>query len=343
MFERSAMDWCRSSRFRLVAAWLAVTVAACSHDGAPTAAGTSQLSTIGTLGTDPAAVELSVSDITNFWAAYDAFAASKNVSTFQSQYLDRASAGLVDFMRIRSVTAQSLAQTVTAYPQYFAAIRPNMMSLAAGTLNAQIRAGFAKMKLVYAATVFPTVTFLVGRFSTAGTISNNRILIGTEFYSAGPGVPTGELGAFQQTNVKPQSWLPVVVAHEHVHILQSRSGGIFGRSSLLEQALAEGSADFVGELASGGNINAWIRDYALPREHELWVEFQAAMSGTDVSQWLYNQTGVASSRPGDLGYFMGYRIAEAYYLRAADKTQAVKDIIEMANARTFLTASGYNP
>jgi hypothetical protein len=67
----------------------------------------------------------------------------------------------------------------------------------------------------------------------------------------------------------------------------------------------EGSADFVSFLITGGNINARLRSYAIPREHDLWTEFKAAMHGTDVRRWLYNQGSATADRPGDLGYFIG--------------------------------------
>lgn len=284
-----------------------------------------------------------MSDIPNFWAAYDEYRRTKSISAFQSLYFDHASAGLVDFIRKRDITAVSLAQMVDAFPKYFAAIRPISTTLVNGAIDQQVRLGYARMKELYPATVFPTVTFLIGRFSTAGTTANNRILIGSEFYFANDGVPRDELLQFQRDNVSPLASLPIIVAHEHTHVLQARAAGIFGASTLLEQALVEGSADFIGELVSGGNVNAHLRDYALSREHQLWLDFQGVMGGNDVSQWLYNQGSATGDRPGDLGYFIGYRIAEAYYAKASDKKQAVKDIIEVANALAFLKASGYNP
>lgn len=321
-----------------------LALAACS--GSDGGGGPSGLppSTPGTLVSDPAAAELSTSDIAHFWAAVDEYKRTKSASAFQSRYLSQASPGLVDFVTARSITAASLADMVDHYPAYLAASRVASTSLASGAIDGQVRSGYAAMKALYPATVFPTVTFAFGRFSTAGTIRNNRILLGAEFYYPdNQSPPVDELQLFQKTNVKPLSKVPVIVAHELVHILQSRAGGIFGKSTLLEQALAEGSADFVGELASGDNINAWLRPYALAHEHELWVQFQSQMTGTDVSQWLYNQGTATGERPGDLGYFMGYRIAQAYYLRSADAAKAIRDIIEMQNASAFLSASGYNP
>ena len=321
---------------RFVPALLAVLLLGCG-DNTPTGPDATS---------DPAAAQFVTSDLVNFWAAYDAGGSAGNAAVFQREYLEKASPGLNEFIARRTVTAQSLASMVTTYRRYFAAIRARNLQLVgndAALLRA--RAGYQRIKQLYPAAVFPPVTLLIGRFSTGGTTSESGMLIGTEFYSITADTPLDELGVFQRDNVMPTDSLHLIIAHEHVHILQSRAGGVFSRSNktLLDQALMEGGADFVGSLASGGNINARLWSYAIPREGALWAEFSAAMHGTDVSRWLYNQLSTQSARPGDLGYFIGYRIAEAYYQRAPDKVAAVKDIIEVTNSDDFLARSGYAP
>lgn len=317
---------------------VALTLALCSCSGSSAPTGPNSPSVPGTFVTAPSDAELSVSDVANFWAAYDAGASSAN---FQTLYLDRASAGLNDFIRVRSVTAASLAAMVSSAPRYFAAARAGSGQIT--SVSAQIRANYATMKSLYPATVFPTVTFLVGRFSTAGTVNNNRLLVGTEFYGGGPTVPVDELSPFARSNVHPVADITGVVAHEHTHFLQSRAGARLGSGPLIEQAFYEGSADFVGEMVSGTNINAAIHAWALPREHAIWLDFKSAMSGSDVSRWLYNQGTATADWPGDLGYFVGYRIAKAYYDRATDKTAALREILETRDPAALLVASGYNP
>jgi len=297
---------------------------------------------------DPAAAQIVTSDLLHFWAAYDAGGKNGLASEFQSKYLDVASDGLRDFIPLRSLTASSLAQMVTADPRYFASIRATNLAFATdGALAARIRGNFATIKTLYPPSVFPPVTLLIGRFSTGGTTSANGMLIGSEFYSRAVDTPLEELGTFQRTNVKSADSLPIIVSHEHAHILQARANGIFGHSNknLLEQSLIEGGADFIGELSSGGNINAWLRPIALPMESSLWADFKSEMHGTDVSRWLYNQgtSTATATRPGDLGYFIGYRIAEAYYAKQADKVAALRNIIEIKDADAFLAASGYAP
>ena len=326
-----------SVRRLLVCAVLAATAASCGDGTGPPLDITER----------PADARFVVTDIANFWHAYDVGGQGTSTVAFQREYLDKASPGLRDFIRGRSVTAASLFQMIAASPRYFASIRPNMLSLAAGDAGSvitRIRADYERIESLYPAAIYPPVTFLVGRFSTGGTISERGILIGTELYALGPTTPIDELTDFGRSVVQPLDSLPVIVAHEHTHVLQSRAQALFIKptKTLLDQALLEGSADFVGELVSGSNINAWLRTYAEPREAALWDEFELEMSGTNVSRWLYNQNSGTADRPGDLGYFVGYRIAKWYYDHAADKAAALREIIEMRDGASFLVASGYD-
>jgi hypothetical protein len=294
---------------------------------------------------DPAAAVFVTSDLAHFWDAYDAGGKDGVVSAFQERYLNVASPGLRDFIQSRKLTAASLANMVRAYPLYFAAIRSNTLRLAGEpALLDTIRVHFQQIEALYPPAVYPPVTFLIGRFSTGGTTSRNGMLIGTEFYAIDDTTPLQELNTFARNNVKPLDSIPLIIAHEHVHILQVQARRLMAKANqtLLEQSLLEGSADFVGELVSGSHINRAIYEWALARESDLWAEFQLVMNGTDVRQWLYNQGSATPDRPGDLGYFVGYRIAQAYYAAASNKTAALREIIEVADAAAFLAASGYD-
>ena len=74
-------------------------------------------------------------------------------------------------------------------------------------------------------------------------------------------------------------------------------------------------------------------------ERELWTLFQQEMHGTDYSKWLYN--GNIKDRPDQLGYWMGYQIAEAYYEKATDKQQAIRELLNIQDFAQVLAKSGY--
>lgn len=60
------------------------------------------------------------------------------------------------------------------------------------------------------------------------------------------------------------------------------------------------------------------------------------------TDWLYSGPGTPDA-PGDLGYWVGYRIAKSYYQHADDKQEAIRDIIEVRDGEAFLAKSGWVP
>jgi hypothetical protein len=115
-----------------------------------------------------------------------------------------------------------------------------------------------------------------------------------------------------------------------------------GKQTLLAQAIDEGCAHVLAWTVTGADPNKAADQYGIAHEHELWLEFQREMGGTDASNWLY-QGDRSKDRPPDLGYFMGARICGAYYRNATDKARAIRDIFAMPNASAFLARSGYTP
>ncbi len=93
-------------------------------------------------------------------------------------------------------------------------------------------------------------------------------------------------------------------------------------------------------MISAGTINPAQRAYGDAHEQALWTEFAAAMHGGDTSKWLY-EGDRAKDRPADMGYYIGYKICQAYYRRAADKPEAVRRLLEMSDPDALLKESGY--
>ena len=147
-------------------------------------------------------------------------------------------------------------------------------------------------------------------------------------------MPTHGRGGRGQTSRVAASNIPYTVAHELIHYQQKVEG-----KTLLAAAFQEGSADFIGELISGDALNKHVRAYGLQHEKELWAQFTKEMHGTDTSRWLY-EGKVTNGRPADLGYFIGYRIAESYYNQASDKKKAIAAILN-EEADRLLNESGY--
>jgi hypothetical protein len=247
------------------------------------------------------------------------------------------------------LAAMNLDVAVQRRPRFFAAIRANTLAIdTARAVKDSIRSYYRRLRELYPDANFSPVYFLIGQLSSGGTVSDAGQLIGAELHASDASTPTDELSDFERRVMGRVDGIPGIVAHEVIHIQQAiarKRAGIVeseGTGSLLAQSLHEGCASFLGAVITGADPAKTVSAYGLAHEHDLWVEFQREMNGTDASKWLY-QGDRSKDRPPDLGYFMGARICAAYYAKARDRQQAVRDILEMRNGADFLARSGYAP
>ena len=284
---------------------------------------------------DPARAQIITEDLPRFWASFDQ---GTDAATFERGYLAPGSSHLRSFLQSRIGSAERLAETVTRNRAY-ASIRENTLSVVTPAWREELAAVFAKAKEFDPAAVFPPTALLVGRMNSGGTTSASGILIGLELYSLAPDSPHDTLDAFERVAVQSNENLLALIAHEHVHTQQDFFGAR-PTTTLLEKCLREGIADYVGEKTAGKVINPAMYEWARVHEAALWSEFRAEMNGTDHSRWLYNQ-GKDPNRPGDLGYFIGYRIAAAWAKRQGTEGEAVRALLRVDDAARVLAESGY--
>lgn len=294
---------------------------------------------------DPAAVRLVTEDIPRFWQAFDAM---QGVSTrrdslkllFDTYYLD-ASPGLEAFVRLRIGSPFELLESIRKRPKYYAAIRESTLKLS--TMEPRIRDLLTRFRASYPDAVLPDVYFLVGRFTSGGTLDRQALYIGSEFYTRSSATPMDELSPWEKAVTRSLDLLPCIVLHELMHYQQRP---LKGKRTLLAHAFREGAPDFLAQRLCQGNINdaahAWLS--AEPeREAAVWHEFQAEMEREDAApRWIGNAND-SKSRPADLGYVIGFKIAEAYYRQAKDKPRALAEIIRAEDPEAILAVSGYDP
>lgn len=280
---------------------------------------------------DPLKTEIVTTDLDNFWIAFEAAKPDFKPGVFQKLYLDKGSAGVKGFMPGRIKSAENLAKRIQQRINYYSSIKPSADKIAG--MQGDIRRSLVKLKELYPDAIFPPVYFVIGVMSSGGTSSDDGLIIGAEMYGLTPETPKGELNDWLLTVLKPVEEVPHIVAHELIHFQQTYDGG-----SLLQACLKEGSADFIAELISGKHINGHVHDFANPKEKELWLEFREKMLEKDYNGWLYSSS---PGRPNDLGYWMGYKITEAYYNNASDKKKAIREILTIKDEKKFLEASGY--
>ena len=285
-------------------------------------------------GPDDAPIE--TTDIDRFWQAWDRLPAATTYADtlrafFELYYLP-GSPGLHDFIRARIGSVIQLVDQIRRNPRYYASIREPTLSLR--TYTPQVRATLRRWAELVPEAKFPSIYVVIGRMTSGGTTSQARILIGGEMYGRTPDTPEAELAQWHREVLAPPDRLPAIVAHELFHTQQH-----YARDQrLIARVLGEGVPDFLAALISDTHINANVHAWAEPRARQLWQDFQAVRNGTDNAGWLYGHR--AEGEPNDLGYWLGYRIARAYYRRAADKGQALRDMLAIQDFDAFVRASG---
>lgn len=288
-------------------------------------------------------------DIDHFWETFDNL---KNCTTtwdsilvFQNLYFDRATDGLKDFIAARQWSPEIFVKTVGKLNKYYTTVRPYTLKVK----NAEplIEEVFKEFKNIYGNFKPFSVCFCIGYHNTGGTVSNKFVLLGTEMLTAGKEVDYSELNESwkpdpSEKEIDVPKAINAIVAHECVHTQQPNaidSNAVICKQ--LSYCLNEGAANFIGELISGNSNYSAVNKYGDAHETALWAEFKSTLCTTNVANWMYNGN-TSKDRPSDLGYYIGYKICQAYYNNAKDKQQAIKDIIEIKDPLSFLQKSGYD-
>jgi len=270
-----------------------------------------------------------IEDVTAFYTLYDATDGHPTAEQLQ-QYLDHGSAGLHRLAQVRNVTGVRIAAAMARSPDIYANAKRCMAVLPAGRQRAAV--ALHKLGELYPEAQFPPVTIAVGRGKPVGVTDETGVMIGLEAFCAITWLEPNLEGRFVH-----------LVAHEYAHVQQAiASPALYNvdKPTVLEGSLIEGAAEFTAELTSGSVSETGPAALAKGREKAIETDFVADEDNTDLSKWMYNGT---LTQPGDLGYWVGYRIVKSYYQHAADKRLALREILGMKDAKAFLARSGWYP
>jgi uncharacterized protein YjaZ len=274
------------------------------------------------------APEIHTEDVQRFYAVYDAADGHPSAEVLQREYLDKGSEGLHQLAKVRNVTGARIADTLAKRPELYSEARRCMAVLP--RVRERVDTALHALVARYPQARVPAVTIAVGRGKPVGVGSPvTGLQIGLE-----------ALCATNWLNPDVEERFVHVIVHEYVHVQQNEKLSEAEHPTVLERSLMEGAAEFVTEQVSGQV--AYSHFAALTRGHEKKIEtaFAADLDKTDLSQWLDNST---IEKPGDLGYWVGYRIVQRYYEHASDKSLALREIIELNDAKAFLAKSGWSP
>jgi hypothetical protein len=291
--------------------------------------------------------EIINSDIKNFWKAYDHVLAVNDtvlqLKYVEEYFLDKATRGQQGMIRARNYTPSEYLTAMKAYPRFWNSIRNN--SLHTEKFDIEIREGIEKLKEIYPDLKPATVYYTMGVFRSPGTGFDDLALIGAEFalgdsYTVTEEFPESLNYVKDYFQINPRKYLDFLNIHEYIHTQQNPA-----LDNTLSQTLFEGIPDFLASKVTGKKPPHTYYAFGLENEERLKKAFESEMFDIrKMGDWMWNKNNQFNTR--DLVYFMGARIAEAYYDKATDKELAIKEMIELdynneSQIENFVNSSGY--
>jgi len=275
------------------------------------------------------AQEYSLKDVVHFKKMMSQGHERLTSEIIEKEYLIKGTKGVEIFTPNRIINAENMAKKIAADPAaYEKALRVCLPGARLVEAEAFTILGNVK-RLLQQEKSAPTYIVLGGN-NSGGTASGEGFTLGLEV-----------ICGFVDTPEQAGELIKTFVAHEVVHVYQAWV--ITEGESLLYLTLKEGFADFIANLVIG-EVSASEKerhDYGMKNEARIWQKFQKEMAGTSYKYWMYGAG--RDDQPADMGYWLGKRIAEAYYKNARDKQQALQDLLYLKNPKDILVKSGYNP
>ncbi|WP_018629263.1 TPR end-of-group domain-containing protein [Niabella aurantiaca] len=291
------------------------------------------------LNSDPEKTAFRTDDIHRFWRAYDAAGldTANYTRIFQQLYFDSASSGMEDYMAYKVNSIDDFIAHIRSAPAFYHSIRA--ATFKSDAFKQDFLASFKKLKALYPEAKFPDVYFVIGAFTSAGTVTGNGLLIGINQICKTDSTRTEELSDRLKTRMNNISYLPNIIAHEAIHFQQE--GMNSDDTTTLRSVIVEGMADFIGELISGATANPVLFSWAKGKEKAIWSRFQKDMYQSRYGNWIANSKTSSPDNPPDQGYWVGYQICKSFYEKAGNKKKAIYDMLHIRDYRQFLKLSGW--
>ncbi len=271
-------------------------------------------------------------DLKNFIKAYKMLSKeSDTVAIIQSEYLDKGSLGLKEFIVKYNLNAQRIARAMYQYPDSYSNIKDKLKALKAVETKF-CKTGYNKLKQLIPSSEFPPTYYLVGGRRGIGSGSIYGPLISIE---------KDNIDDYYKGNVS-------TLIHEMVHmqqlrVLKEEYYTIFNeKKSLLSKSVREGVAEFYGQLISDfPTYKERFLPYLIENEKELWESFKNDAKNKEFGDWYGKPE--KEGQPNDLGYLIGLKMAEAYFNNTIDSQKAGEYLISITDYDKFFEECGYNP
>jgi len=281
--------------------------------------------------TDNSNQNIITSDVNNFWNAYDKIISTQD-SILQYKYLDslylqKGTIGLKGIIQARNYTHKDYINAINNYPKFWSSIRQN--TLKTDEYVDVLNSGIEKIKVIYPELKPAKIYFTIGALRTNGTTIDSLVLIGSELAMSDKNTIASEFegnlrtGRRKYFDSNPIDNLILLNIHEYVHTQQNSAV-----NNLLSYTLHEGIAEFVSVIAMNISSSAPAINYG-KQNQEVKRKFEKEMFyGNNRHHWLWSDFQ-NEFKTRDLGYYIGYAIAEINYNDSEDKKAAIKEMIEL--------------
>ncbi|WP_336516564.1 DUF2268 domain-containing putative Zn-dependent protease [Pollutibacter soli] len=285
----------------------------------------------------PSSIKIINSDIDRFWKIFEHRNDAYFDSLLTSDYIMKGSVGVQTFYQIRMQNSvKRLADKIRSAPKFYESIRPATLSFK--KMQPQFIKAAEKLEQIYPESVFPPIYFLIGHLNNVGTADGYAgLLIGSEHLCKTGQTDTSELTAIDKMVLFDSGLVVPLIIHEYVHFQQHNKY----EQTLLELSIMEGVADYITFIITGKYTNPEVMQFGLKNEPKLRSHFSKEMDGENTDNWLFNAFNPETGYPGNLGYFIGFRICELYYRKAANKKTAVREMLNIQDFKKILEVSGY--
>src|SRR5271156_4184730 len=243
-------------------------------------------------------------DVIRFYEIYDAAVGRPTEEQLQRDYIDSGSEGLHQFAKVRNLSGRTLARALALRPADYSGARRCVAGL--DEVRRRLTVALGRLGELYPEAKYPPVTIFIGGDNTGGTTRAAGVLVGLETICR---------ANWLEQNTEDR--LGPLVAPAYAHVQQPVAQGDSSGATVLLASEIEGGAEFIAELTSGSVSNTEFPIWTKGRTRRIETAFVADEYSTDKSNWLYNGPGTPQ-KPGDLGYWVGYRIVKSYYLHATD-------------------------
>ncbi len=287
-----------------------------------------------------------VDDVVHFIQVMDSLEFNTDTGgLFQRLVIDQATEEFKPFMAKWGMTSKQYTSSFRKYPKFYQSLKHSCQPYL--ITHDSIIEAIKRFKHSYPNFHPAEICMGIGTFRTGGNVHINKskrlVYIGLEFHAVDEKTDISEIPIVYKDYLSRANVFRTAI-HELVHIQQfshgSRIESAYTGDTLYIAILREGIAEYIARqlYPYGNDGNYW--SYGIQQEPQLREKLKPELYSTSLNDWIYHPVA-DGSRPNDIGYFMGARIAEAYHKSLSQYPTDYTPLIENTNLRRLLDSNEY--